>query len=290
MQQRDRMARNRIYGKEWENKEALTHRRASAYTRAYTRVREQQPPEQPKTGLWVLVGQMIFSALALAAIFTLQYVQPGQYRQVGQYYAAVMGTAPVQPAPAPDAVTELLRTPVTGAQLRAWWQQLQEREAVGVFRPVEGLPAMGGQQPTFPRNASTQMVVVSAPAQSPLQQDALITSGYGVRTHPITGQWDFHTGIDLAAAEGTAIHAIYPGRVEETGVSPTYGNYIVVRHSESLSSIYCHCSAICSRVGDAVTTGATIALVGSTGVSTGPHLHLSALVDGCYVDPMYLFT
>lgn len=131
--------------------------------------------------------------------------------------------------------------------------------------------------------------MVSAPARSPLPCDAVITSGYGVRPHPISGDWDFHTGIDLAAPEGTEIRAIYPGSVTETGWSESYGNYIVLSHGEHLSTLYCHCSRILASEGDSVKAGETIALVGTTGISTGAHLHLSVLLDGYYIDPMNLY-
>lgn len=287
MQQRDRTAA-KGYGRTAVRQRGAMRYGARTYTGAYPRarmrMREAEPKNRDGIGLWVLLGQMAISALALAAIFTMQYVEPDHYQQVGQYYAELMSAVPTR-----DATVELLRTPVTAEQLRNWWEALDAGEIAEVFRVQENPPAMGGEEPTFPRNASYEKVVVSAAARSPLPCDAVITSGYGERTHPITGKWDFHTGIDLAASEGTAIHAIYPGRVEKVGYSDSYGNFIVVRHSETLSSIYCHCSVIYKKAGAAVLAGETIAKVGSTGCSTGPHLHLSVLVNGYYIDPMNLY-
>lgn len=111
-----------------------------------------------------------------------------------------------------------------------------------------------------------------------------ISSGYGYREDPFTGERDFHTGVDIAAPAGSPIAAVYPGVVETVAVSAAYGNYAVVRH-ENFSTRYCHCDCVLAREGDRVAAGETIALVGSTGNSTGPHLHLELIVDGKNADP-----
>ncbi len=114
---------------------------------------------------------------------------------------------------------------------------------------------------------------------------ARISSGFGFRTHPISGNQDFHTGVDLATSMGADITAPMPGTVVEVGYSRVYGNYIAVEHSPGVVSYYCHCQAIIAKVGDEVIKGDVIALVGSTGVSTGPHVHFEIMVNGEYVDP-----
>ena len=97
-------------------------------------------------------------------------------------------------------------------------------------------------------------------------------------------------GIYLAAAAGTKIYPVYAGVVTAVGSNQSYGNYVKLRHSENLETIYCHCEAVLCKAGDEVTVEDAIALVGSTGVSTGPHLHLSVLTEGYYVDPMNLYS
>ena len=86
------------------------------------------------------------------------------------------------------------------------------------------------------------------------------------------------------------IYPVYAGVVTAVGSNQSYGNYVKLRHSESLETIYCHCEAVLCKAGDEVTVEDAIALVGSTGVSTGPHLHLSVLTEGYYVDPMNLYS
>ncbi len=113
----------------------------------------------------------------------------------------------------------------------------------------------------------------------------LVTSGFEYREHPISGNWSFHDAIDIAADEGTPIVAAMPGEVFEIGFDKTYGNYIILKHAMHISTYYAHCSKILAEVGDAVWQGDTIALVGATGLTTGPHLHFSVIVDGEHVDP-----
>lgn len=115
-----------------------------------------------------------------------------------------------------------------------------------------------------------------------------LTSPFAYREHPLSGEDDFHTGIDIAAAEGRAVLAVLPGEVAEVGESDTYGNFIMLRHAENLQTFYAHCSEIIAAEGMQVRQGERIARVGQTGVATGPHLHFSVLVDGRYTDPYWV--
>lgn len=232
----------------------------------------------------VLLVQTALVLLILAAVFTMQFFEPEQYEKTGTCYQQIMAGEAVE-----DETLQTLSTPITVESIRTLMDGWTAEKILEVFRTQENTVAQGGQETAFPRNASFARVVVSAPARSPLPCDAEITSGYGVRTHPITGKWDFHTGIDLPAPEGTEIHAIYPGTVRKVGNSESYGLYLVVEHSEHLATIYCHCSRLVAAAGDAIKAGETIAEVGSTGISTGAHLHLSVLLDGYYIDPMNLY-
>ena len=129
-------------------------------------------------------------------------------------------------------------------------------------------------------------VTVSQEAVMPVQ--GKVTSGFGYRIHPITGNRSFHTGVDLAAPEGTPIAAAYGGTVQETGYTSGRGNYIQLSHGDNLQTMYCHLSDIRVQEGDAVEAGGTIGLVGTTGMSTGPHLHFELRVDGVRCDPVYV--
>jgi len=112
-----------------------------------------------------------------------------------------------------------------------------------------------------------------------------MTSDFGYRLHPIYGYQLFHSGVDLSADTGTAIYAAYNGTVVTATYSSSAGNYIMVDHGSGLMTVYMHCSKLLVSVGDTVSKGQTIGLVGSTGNSTGPHLHFSVRLNGSYVDP-----
>lgn len=116
----------------------------------------------------------------------------------------------------------------------------------------------------------------------------VITSGFAYRDHPLTENPDFHTGVDIAADEGSEIAAALGGEVEEVGESEIYGTYVVLRHADNLQTSYSHCSEILVEEGDVVGQGERIALVGQTGMVTGPHLHFSVLVDGMHTDPYWV--
>ncbi|RJS47444.1 M23 family metallopeptidase [Nocardioides cavernaquae] len=112
-----------------------------------------------------------------------------------------------------------------------------------------------------------------------------LTSGFGSRVHPITGEVRVHTGIDMAAPTGTPVRAVTDGVVEVAGPSSGYGNLITIRHASGIETYYGHLSRIDVRPGDTVSAGELIGAVGSTGNSTGPHLHLEVRHNGTPTDP-----
>ena len=112
-----------------------------------------------------------------------------------------------------------------------------------------------------------------------------ISDEYGNRMHPILGVQQFHNGLDMAAPGGSAILAAYDGDVVAAAYSSSMGNYIMIDHGSGLYTIYMHCSALYVSTGQAVTKGQNIAAVGSTGRSTGNHLHFSVRLNGNYVSP-----
>ena len=122
--------------------------------------------------------------------------------------------------------------------------------------------------------------------RAPVQADYTLTSGFGSRTSPTRGGADFHTGQDFARPLGSPVTAVTRGIVVFTGWNGGYGNLIRVRHANGVESWYGHLSAVQVHVGDVVRAGQRIGRVGSTGNSTGPHLHLEIRIDGQPVDPM----
>jgi murein DD-endopeptidase MepM/ murein hydrolase activator NlpD len=117
-----------------------------------------------------------------------------------------------------------------------------------------------------------------------------LTSAYGPRTNPVTGRFRVHEGLDLAAPEGSDVFTTAEGVVTETGSDRVYGNYIVIQHRENWASLYGHLSKIEVDLRQEVRSGNLIGKVGSTGQSTGPHLHFELRKNGRAQDPgKYLF-
>ncbi len=116
-----------------------------------------------------------------------------------------------------------------------------------------------------------------------------VTSTYGWRIHPIFGVRKFHSGQDIGAAQGTTIVAADAGTVVTAVYSSSYGNYVVISHGGGNSTLYAHMSSMAVSAGQSVTKGQTIGYVGSTGWSTGAHLHFEVKIGGTLVDPMGQF-
>lgn len=112
-----------------------------------------------------------------------------------------------------------------------------------------------------------------------------ISDDYGNRIHPILGTQQFHNGIDMAAPGGSPILAAYDGTVVAAAYNGSMGNYVMIDHGDSLYTIYMHASALYVSKGQEVSRGDKIAAVGSTGRSTGNHLHFSVRLNGSYVSP-----
>lgn len=116
----------------------------------------------------------------------------------------------------------------------------------------------------------------------------VISSGYGARTGPIEGGYDWHPGIDIAVEFGTPVYAAAAGTVEQAGPNGGYGRYVRIAHGNGYETAYGHMSGLAVAAGQKVIKGEIIGFVGSTGYSTGPHLHYEVLADGQTIDPFYV--
>lgn len=114
-----------------------------------------------------------------------------------------------------------------------------------------------------------------------------LTSIYGYRDHPINGKYLFHGGVDIGGQTGDPISAFADGVVEYTGKNDSYGLYLQIDHGNGVKSFYAHCSKIVAVKGQAVAMGEKIAEIGSTGTSTGPHLHLELKYNKMHLNPAY---
>ena len=152
----------------------------------------------------------------------------------------------------------------------------------------EETDAIGGadlKKSEVPYNCSFAPLKLTTPIISPVE-NGRYTSYFGFRVNPITEEYGFHTGLDIAAGKGTLIRAALSGTVEKVGEDSRAGKYIMLSHQKGLLTFYCHCSEILAEEGANIRQGETIALVGSTGMSTGPHLHFEIRKNNIRYDPL----
>lgn len=201
----------------------------------------------------------------------------------GLFVAAGLSMA-AHPAMANSAAADITATvraqtanqSVTGSedeqfrQLFSTWQNFEE---TGLAAAKPKPPVSGG------------MASISIPSRNPLANDRL-TSGFGSRTHPIFGGRRAHNGVDLAAPTGTPIYATADGIVSRSSWFSGYGLYISIEHGGEMQTRYGHMSRLNVAEGQQVRKGDVIGFVGSTGNSTGPHLHYEVRIAGNAVNPI----
>jgi murein DD-endopeptidase MepM/ murein hydrolase activator NlpD len=163
----------------------------------------------------------------------------------------------------------------------------------GPLVPVGGQHAPGSfehrlSQAQFSVSQAERMrrIVSALPINRPMPGEFDITSSFGTRSDPFTRSMAMHTGIDFRAPTGSPVRATAGGKVVEAGWMGGYGNMVEIDHGNGLTSRYAHLSAISVDAGETIAKGALIGRVGSTGRSTGPHLHYETRIDGEPTDPM----
>ncbi|MGE0846414.1 MAG: M23 family metallopeptidase [Flavobacteriaceae bacterium] len=176
------------------------------------------------------------------------------------------------PAPLPSASPEAMGgpfIPVSGVLERASY----------VDTSIDRLAAQLNQL------AVLETKVRRLPVRKPFDTDAAVTSAFGTRRDPFLNRLAFHSGIDFRADRGTPVHATAAGRVIHAGRMGGYGLMVEIDHGNGMTTRYGHMSSIAVKVGDRVVPHTVVGKVGSTGRSTGPHLHYETRVDGDAVDP-----
>ena len=187
---------------------------------------------------------------------------------------ALAALALTNPAMANETATA---TQITGAIDAAQAAPTGDREFAELFANWRSIDK-GGVPTTAP------IATISVPSRMPLD-DATLTSNFGMRTHPVLGGRRNHKGIDLAQPSGTPIYATADGVVGKAEWFSSYGNYIQIEHGAEMQTRFAHLSGYAVTAGEQVRKGQLIGYVGSTGRSTGPHLHYEVRVAGEAVDP-----
>lgn len=206
----------------------------------------------------IITIQILVVALLAGALFAVKKVSPVNFELLKESYNAVMQND--------MSVREVF------ANIKSFIVQPQGGDDISVFAPQEG--------------TSFSPYYISSEICTPVS--GRVSSPFGYRVNPVTKVFSFHSGVDIAAPHGEKIKAAYYGTVTKVSYDDISGNYIILTHEGGLQTKYFHCSKIIAEEGMVVRSGETIALVGSTGRSTGPHLHFTIEIDGKKVDPLYV--
>ncbi len=173
-------------------------------------------------------------------------------------------------------------TGVTMNETAGW----AEREDASQPALLEAQPQPVYNGPALPDNCTMDKVTLEiSETMTPVM--GVISSDYGYRIHPIDGENKYHYGTDIAADIGTPVYAFADGVVDFIGESEAYGQYIQLRHNGGVTTFYAHCSKLCAKKGQKVKIGDTIAKVGESGNTTGPHLHFEIRLNGVFLNPIY---
>ena len=212
-----------------------------------------------------------------ATEYTIEQMNAIEAQQDAQI-AAIVAAASARRAAAEQTVTRTVtvevpvETPATTASSTDATPKKQETKTVTKevteTVPAQTLPYYSGSGFIWPSYTRT------------------ITSGYGPRTSPTAGASSYHRGIDIGASYGSGALAAADGVVSYTGWFSGGGNTVIIDHGNGLSTLYMHLSGFAVSQGSSVSAGQTVGYVGSTGISTGPHLHFAVMVGGSYVNPL----
>ncbi len=146
-------------------------------------------------------------------------------------------------------------------------------------------PSASGTAGRLPPQGATAVNLLTNHIPSPPLSVGTLTSGYGYRDDPMGQGQQFHHGVDIAAPYGTPIAALFYGTVKTVGEEASLGRYVVLDHGAGVQVMYAHCAEIIAPQGAVVRGGETVALVGSTGDSTGNHVHIQVTGDGLIYNP-----
>lgn len=220
----------------------------------------------------VMIVQLVVCIFAVVSVFLIGRLSPQTFEFIRDEYNRIMSVDMDAKEIASSAKKVIERAEATDEGQTA--EKSTERKNVNTVKSA----ADGEVMAVMSLFKSDEEITVPVHGE--------ITSEYGNRTNPVSGEYLMHSGVDIAASQGTEIRAAYSGIVSEVGSNSVGGNYISLVHKDGSETLYCHCSKIIAEKGDVIRAGEKIALVGSTGRSTGPHLHFEITVDGKTENPL----
>ena len=248
---------------------------------AATEARARQIEQRQAIIEAALRGEEIDAAALAAAASTGEIVDDGPLARVErhQFKQAALAAAALD-----------VRYQLTAAELKRLGLTPAKVDTYdGVGGPFEsvGNPTFKALFKSWKKLDQLQDGVIAIPSDKPIKHDVAFTSGYGVRSDPFRSAAAMHPGIDLAGPVGTPIQATADGTVLRAGWnSGGYGNLVEIDHGRGITTRYAHLSAMSVKAGDRVTRGELVGRMGSTGRSTGSHLHYEVRIDGRAVNPI----
>ena len=230
--------------------------------------RTHKKKEQQKNPMvTVIIVQLIISLLISGLIFIISRNEGDLQKGISEFYA------------------EISETDLTPREIIDVFKKV----AKATFAPVLEDETATGETNTTPtgEKADFSPVYLTIKIQNPIEKGA-ITSKFGYRISPITKKYSLHSGLDIASPENSEIHCVYSGVVLIADENEARGKYLVIKHSNNLITTYNHCNELLVKEGEKIKKGETIALVGSTGWSTGPHLHFEIKLNDKYINPLWV--
>ncbi len=240
-------------------------------------MKEKQKKKRTFDGFGLLAVQSVSCAVVVLAVLVLRLIGGNIFAGLGTYFE------------------ESMRENTLAAAIHALWD---DEDIYTVTTTTVITTATATTPPTAATTTAATTKAAAAATATPTAAaaaastampvaGATVSSGYGTREDPLGGGEEFHTGIDFAADEGTVVAAVWGGRVvtADSVGETSLGKYVVIRHDNGLETVYAHCSELKTTEGAQVATGETVALVGSSGAATGPHLHFEVRRDGEACDP-----
>ncbi len=240
---------------------------------------------------YTLLFQFFICALLFGALFGFKQINSDIYIAVkDEYYANLNENFDIFIEENSTETKNNFETEINkdATEVNSVKKEIKSEEVTSDKLNVE-IKGVGGQDyhidkiDEIPENVSVNSYILNQRMVLPV--NGKITSDFGVRNHPISNELRFHAGIDIAADKGTPIYAAFSGIVKEAKYDDWNGNYLKLLHDGEITTVYCHCDKLLVNKGDKVEAGDVVAYVGSTGSSTGPHLHFEFRVKNISYDP-----
>ncbi len=235
-----------------------------------TASKKNKAKEKPKNFMTkVVVVQLILSLVISGSLFAICRTENNLSKEIKSFY------------------NEICKNDIAVSSILDVFKNVAKQTFLPIIQEETTEEAVGETKEKTGEKVTFSPVFLTIKLNNPLEEGE-VTSSFGYRISPITNEYSLHKGLDIATEENTKIYAAYDGIVEKAEYHYMNGNYIVLKHSDSLKTTYNHCNKLLVNAGDKVKKGECIALVGATGSATGNHLHFEVIVNDKYINPMWV--